>query len=308
MQKIEILWSGGWDSTFMLCLLARTKEAVIQPYYLNIKRHIQKDEHRAMREIMKVVRIKKDLKAKILPVKIVKQEYFKPSDEVVVAWKKYRGKPYLIGGQQQFIAEFSKSHKGICWGQERYLETPGHMTQLLLDKGNWKFTDDGVGYFTKEDCDPDVFILFGNLTCPIAKYSEPMMWEKIQEWGYEDVFKHICFCYYPIDGKPCGMCVPCKVKMKQKMDFLFDDNAFKRYRIYNELSKIKETLSGFSDWLDMATCFNLYVNPLFRKDFTEQRFGTGHPIDKIMQKKMEAVVDLYSDYFDSLLERESGSR
>ncbi len=65
---------------------------------------------------------------------------------------------------------------------------------------------------------------------------------------------------------------------------------------------------GFPDLLDMVTCFNLYVNPLFRKDFTEQRFGTGRPIDKIMQKKMETVVELYSDCFDSLLERKSGSR
>ncbi len=306
-KKIEILWTGGFDSTFMLCLLARTKSAVIQPYYLDIKRSIQKDEHRAIREIMKVLRKKKDLKAKILPVKFVKQEYFVPFDDVVKALEKYAGKPYVVGGQQRFIAEFSKTHKGICWGHERYLDKPGHITQLFLDKANWKFTEDGVGYFTKEDCDPDVFTLFGNLTCPVASYSEPMMWEKIQEWGYEDVFEHICFCYYPIDGKPCGSCLPCNLKLTYKMDFLFAEEALNRHRIYQDLLKIKENL-GVRNPLDMATCFNLYVNPLFKKDYLEKLerksfIFENNVLIEISKEDVERNIDLYKDYFDSLLKK-----
>ena len=306
-DKIEILFSGGFDSTFMLCLLARTKTIPIQPYYLDIKRHIRNDERRAIKNIINVLQKKTDLKAKILPVKFIDQKYFVPSDDVQQAWEKYKDLPYEIGGQQRYLAEFSKIHHGICWGQERYLETPGHMTRLLMDKGNWKFTNDGVGYFTKEDCDPDVFLLFGNLIAPVAKYSEPMMWSKIKEWGYEDVFKHIRFCYYPVDGKPCGMCLPCQVKLKQKMDFLFTKESIQNGKVMRDLLDMEKLMqkslymSNFqkSCLFKISELFMMYRNSVVKQNFIRGIVGN----DDTLLLKVESIICSYTNYFDSLLNK-----
>lgn len=306
-DRIEVLFSGGFDSTFMLCLLARTKNVTIQPYYLDIRRHIRNEERRAVRNILAALQKKQDLKAKILPVKIVNPDFFVPSCDVEQAWRKFKDKPYVIGGQQRYLAEFAKVHPGICWGQERYLETPGHMTRLLLDKGNWKFTDDGVGYFTKEDCDPDVFLLFGNLTAPVAKYSEPMMWDKVKEWGYEDVFRHIRFCYYLMDGKPCGMCLPCQVKLKQRMDFLFTKDAILRGNVMRDLLANENVVQCSMDFdfgkrkkfFTVSELFMMYQNPAFKKDTIRGVVGK----DDFLLLEVQNMIDSYIDYFDGLLNK-----
>ena len=296
-NKLEVLWSGGYDSTFMLCLLAKTKNVTIQPYYLDIHRYIRNEEKRAIKEIFAILKKKKDLKAKILPVKIVKEEYTQPSNEVIEAWKKYRDEPYKIGGQQVRIAEFSKTHHGICWGQERYLETPGHMTQLLLDKGNWKFTEDWVGYFDKKDCDADVYTLFGHLVAPVAKYTELMMWEKIKEWGYEDVFQHIRFCYYPVDGKSCGMCVPCQVKLRQKMNFLFTNKAIEDGKVMQRLKLQEEKRNG--DIFTIPELFMMYNNSVYKKDMVGKRYGGS----EYFLREAEKEIEKYRNEFDTLYEK-----
>lgn len=298
MEKIEVLWSGGWDSTFMLCLLAKTKDAVIQPFYLDIHRHIRKRELMAVSAILKVLRKKKDLKAVIRPVRYVDMKYFSPAQDVLDAFDKYKSEPYLIGGQQRYIAEFSKSHKGICWGQERYLETPGHMTRLLYEKGHMKFDKDGVGYFDRDDCDPDVFTLFGNLSCPVAKYSELMMWDKIREWHYEDVFSHISFCYYPVDGKPCGVCLPCRVKLKQGLTWFFDEAALKRNVVWKKLDVNKDVVRFGSGRL--TTLFERYCCPDYNKEFVE-KVGDDSSLGKLLRQKVEDELGVYSSYFDALL-------
>jgi len=308
-NRIEVLWTGGWDSTFMLCLLAKTKNVDIQPYYIDIERQIRKEEKKAIQTIYKILKKKKDLKGNILPCKFVPVKYTKPDEDVLNSFFKFRGKPYEIGGQYKYIAQFAKTHPGICWGQERYLETPGHMTRLLQDKGSWKFDSDGVGYFIKEDCDPDVFNLFGNLRCPIAKYSEPMMWEKIKEWGYEDVFQNIRFCYYPIDGKPCGMCYYCETKRKQKMDFLFSKEALILGDAIQEIkSQAKSLAVGNNDPFNkpLDYYFMFYKNPTFREDCLKNIVGDDESDDFVQiikEKEFDSKVSLYRNYFDKAIKK-----
>lgn len=308
-NKVEVLWSGGFDSTFMLCFLARNTKSLVQPYYLDIDRSIRRDERSSLSVLQKVMRRFPELN-NIRSVKIVPQKFFVPGNDVVSAWNKYSGEPYKIGGQQKFISEFSKKHIGIAWGQERYFDTPGHMTRLLLEKGNWKFTSDGVGYFDKDVCDKDVFVLFGNLVCPIAKFSERMMWEKIIEWGYRDIFRHIKFCYYPIDGKPCGMCIPCQVKMRQKMDFLFDGNAVRRYEVYNHLKQNDRCCLDSVDKKDIALdvgnillsdLFFMYFSPLYLKSWETRLGGKDNFLYRSFCLKVKKLISLYEDYFNQLL-------
>lgn len=57
----------------------------------------------------------------------------------------------------------------------------------------------------------------------------------IRKWGYEDVMKHIWFCHAPINGKPCGFCHPCEVKMESSMEWLL-------------LFKLRKTIKCISEW------------------------------------------------------------
>ena len=301
-NKIEVLWSGGWDSTFMLCYLAKTfPNAIIQPYYLNIDRPIQKQELQSIRKIFKLLKTKKDLKAKILSPKIVEQKFLSPDKDVCSSYSKLCVKPYNVGGQYKFIAQFAKSHPGICWGQERYFETPGHLTSLFHDKGNIKFDIHQIGYFVKEDCDNDVFTIFGNLSCPIMHFSELMMLEKIKEWHYEDIFKLISFCYFPIDNEPCGICYYCETKHKQNMTMLFSDKALARKKVYDFLQLNSISLfpnDSFLKDFTIAKAFHLYQSDTYKKSYLSS-FKEIEILTSV-ESKINNIILLYKDYFDNL--------
>ena len=72
------------------------------------------------------------------------------------------------------------------------------------------------------------------------------MLRNIKEWGYDDVMRNIWFCYYPVNGKPCGRCRPCQQKMECGMDWLLPPEAHRRYRRYKTFEKIaKIPVIGF---------------------------------------------------------------
>ena len=53
-----------------------------------------------------------------------------------------------------------------------------------------------------------------------------------------DIMENIWFCHTPIDGKPCGLCNPCKTKMESNMEFLLPKKSQKRYRHMSMIEKI----------------------------------------------------------------------
>ena len=234
-KKIEVLWSGGWDSTFMLLKLAREYD-VIQPYYILFNRPGQEHELEAIRKISERIKAQEEIKCNILPVIYVKKEDILEPLWLRRCWEKYKDEPYAVASQYLTLAAFAMQHKGIAVGQERYYETPGQMTRLMYEKGHMRFTRDGVGYFDKSGCQKDVYALFGNAVYPVALFSELMMKEKAEEWGWQDIMGHSWFCYYPVYGKPCGLCGPCRVKIRQRMDFLFSEDNLKAGMVFNYIN------------------------------------------------------------------------
>ena len=294
MEKIEVLWSGGFDSTFMLILLAKNFNGEIQPYYLNSNRHLKEFEINAIKKIYKMLKDKTDLKAKILPVKFVQEKFFIPSADVVQAFNRLLTYYPNFGKQQQILAEFSKKHKGIYCGQRTYSNVMGGSRLLMFKFGNIKIDSNKVGYFLESDCNPDVFLLYGNMKHPLITYTEKDMLSTIKSWKYEDVFQHINFCYFPIDGKPCGMCFPCSVKLKQNNTYLFDDNGFRRYKVYNQLKNENLLVGSIAIHEIFACCYS----SVFKKHFIES-------FDKksqfVIEKFIDSKICFYKEYFDSLL-------
>ena len=229
----EILFSGGWDSTFMLCQMAR-EECTIQPHYINFsKRKVANIEIERMKIILDLLPNKDGIKANILPLQIHDESECNPDQKIINIFNDYKH-TYPLGWQYLYLSEFAKTHKNIALGQERYYTIPGHLTRILFEQGHLQFDENGVGYLP-EDIDPNMYLIFGNYTYPVANLTELEMYDKIKEWGYEDIMKHVWFCYAPINNKPCGICYTCDSKMKQRMFMLFSDDAIKRYKIYTKL-------------------------------------------------------------------------
>lgn len=303
-KKIEILWSGGWDSTFMLCKLMREYDE-IQPYYILFNRDGEEYELKAIQNILNTISLHKEIQCNILPVIYIKSDNIKIPSWLYKCWEKYSKEPYEVSSQYLTFAAFAFKHKGIAVGQERYYEIPGHMTRLMYEKGHMKFTPDGVGYFNPKDCQKEVYALFGNAIYPISLYSELMMKEKIEEWGYKDIIKHIHFCYHPINGFPCGMCGPCRVKIKQHMDFLFKPENLKNGMVCNYIYKnnLKDKY-GRPLWVVFEDYIRSFKSTLLETSFSKKiSLDLSGNISNVSFDKLKILKDNYEtfQYFESLL-------
>lgn len=249
MEKhIDLLWTGGWDSTFRLCQLSRM-QVEVQPFYIQ---HPQRTntafEFKAMEKIYNILSKKRDTVANLLPVKIVRFEDITITDDISAAFKRLRQRFPNLGGQYEFLAAFTQLYPGIELGEEHYYEKPGTLSQILI-AGGLSVDTDGIGILSQDCKDSDIKLIFGNYTYPIVSLKEIEMRELIQKWRYKDVMRHIWFCQHPVDGKPCGVCTPCCIKMHSGMELLLPAAARKNYRILKYLESKKILSERFKQFI-----------------------------------------------------------
>ena len=292
MDKIEMLWSGGWDSTYMLCMEAR-KPITIRPYYIVFHRPGEKEERSAIFRIFKKIKQHKEFKARILPVKFIDKEVIKVPDEIKRVFYKFRP-DYSLGGQYLQLSSFALQHEGIYLGQERFYENPGHLTKLLYDKGKLTFDNNQVGYLDKTCSDEDVFLLFGHYRFPIALKNELMMVDDAKRLGFIDIMDESWFCYYPTkDGKPCGTCLPCITKYNQHMYDRLPLEALAR-------AEVKVNLPKLSVGVDLVRTFENYCK--LKDGYSPADiFRVGNPDDEfsqVMIQKMLNETNSFATYFE----------
>lgn len=235
MKKIEILWTGGWDSTFRIVELSR-QECIVQPYYIIDEKRVSIDyELKAMNDILELLNQKKETKAKFNDIIMVNKNDIDENEEVTNAYKKITARTHL-GAQHDWLARFALSHKNIELGTEAGDPKTSHILQSIDEFGNLVFKD-GIGYLD-ENSSKEGLLVLGNFSFPIIDKTEVDMVKLIKEWGYEDVMKHIWFCHTPINGKCCGMCHPCELKYESNMEFLLPKSAVRNYKINHFLQKI----------------------------------------------------------------------
>lgn len=109
MDIVNVLWTGGLDSSYRICELSRMP-VTIQPYYIwDHTRGSIKQELRAMKRIAQDVKRHPDTKATLLPLKIVYDSEIKEDTAITEAWK-VLNKKYALGSQYDYLARFAKQY------------------------------------------------------------------------------------------------------------------------------------------------------------------------------------------------------
>lgn len=229
-KTINILWTGGFDSTFRIFQLS-DKDVIIQPYYCSDKkvRKCESHELNAISIISEKLKSRKDTKAVIKPVK-----YFSVSDridstDISSAFKKLRENDFF-GRQYEWLAGFSERHPGI----ELSIHKDDKATELIQKYGEIKQVDDDVigSYYIldKEKSSKEMIYLFGNYHFPLFDYTKLEMKQKFKRKKCEDIIELTWFCHTPINGKPCGTCNCCQYTIEEGMKERFDYRALMRYK------------------------------------------------------------------------------
>jgi len=211
-QPINLLWTGGWDSTFRFLQIVIDYKQPVQPYYIidtgRDSTLIEIDtRHNIINEVIDRYPYAKAL---ILPTKFTSlaevASYTDISDKFSVLKNEMH-----IGSQYGWLPMFARQH-GID-DLELSLEKSDRVTHfndmdLYEPLGNHPA---GRVYQMKRSIpEENPKSIYKCFHFPLLDYTKIDMLEHSKNHGYFDILNLSWFCFTPINGKPCGLCNPCK--------------------------------------------------------------------------------------------------
>lgn len=232
---VNILWTGGWDSTYRMVELSMRKVSVQPIYVVDPARTSVQYEMNAMDEILYALKEKPKTAATFYPIKKIKLTDIPENSDVTNAYQLFYQEADM-GRQHDWLARLSMQFPMMELCIEKALGEHAPIRKSIMRHG--KLIDTGDGYIVDRNASSkELNLILGNLKLPIFDKTELDMLDNIKKWGYEDVMSHIWFCHSPIHGKPCGLCNPCTTKMTSNMAFLIPEKAQKRNMMMQKIEK-----------------------------------------------------------------------
>lgn len=211
---INLLWTGGWDSTFRLLQLAIVQEKDVQPYYI-----MDGDRKSMNREIDAMEKIRKGLREAFSAVSLrLKPTIFIykgsiPDDENIKRLHQMISSRVHIGAQYYWLSCFAEAN---CT-----LELELSFENVEYRKREWfmlldKFTA-GTGHERRlTGSYPEELGMFRHFRFPLLDFYKTDMETIADEYGFLGLLKLSWFCHNPLNDSPCGNCIPCREVMKNR--------------------------------------------------------------------------------------------
>lgn len=255
LPHIDILWTGGFDSSFRMVQLSKY-QVNVQPYYLRDNRQSEKYELNAINVITADIEKHPETKCTILPLIIKKVIDINPDKEVSEAYLRLH-KLTSIGSQYDWLSRFSKECPGIELGFEKGESNQTY--RLLMENGSIKkVTRGSISYalLEKDNTSPDLYTVFGSFhfPLPLLEMTKIDQVEAFKKLGFEETMNKTWFCHKPIKNEPCGICNPCIETMNKGLTFRFSSAGIKRYKTeikfrdykwFRYYKKIRRRIAGY---------------------------------------------------------------
>lgn len=233
---VNLLWTGGWDSTFRLLSLVIAENRIVQPHYIvDVARQSSILEMATMGKIKACLDMK-DVGYRVLPIKVVPLYDITIDKVFSEAHSRLKLRSHL-GSQYAWLASYARS----CGIDDLELSIHQDDTAEVFVRdsvesvhGNWKLSD---------AADRDVQTLFGNVRFPLLRLSKLHMKDIAREQGFLDMLELSWFCHQPVADKPCGRCNPCRYTIEEGMSYRFPRRALWRHRIPRLAWKVYKHIS-----------------------------------------------------------------
>lgn len=211
MPGVNLLWTGGWDSTFQLLRLLLVHRVPVTPYYL-------KDPTRPSTaiELDTMQRIRERLRAEhphtaelLLPTRVSSVEELDAPQDIADAFDALRTRSFM-GSQYVWLARFCRQHAitdmELCIHRDdkahAAVESFVRPQQAAGGYPTWRIDQKYAG--------TDAYTLFGAFSFPVFEISKLEMDEEARQRGWQPLMGMTWFCHRPRkDAQPCGHCNPC---------------------------------------------------------------------------------------------------
>ena len=220
MRIINILWTGGLDSTCRVAELSR-QPIIIQPYYIldNDRKSIDK-ELTSIRRITSAIKSDKSTKCQLNDIITIEKSSIPKNEKITKAYLILKEK-YSLGSQYDWLARFA-SDKNILL--EMGLEKNPTGKAFLTITGECTLVEekfDGIEEFRidLQKSSDEAIAIFKNLRFPSRLWETDKVGEVelMKSLGLGHLILLTWFCHRPVLGMTCGHCNPCKDALNEGM-------------------------------------------------------------------------------------------
>lgn len=134
-----------------------------------------------------------------------------PDDDQAAQWARVLREAAPLGSQYQWLHTYARE-------LGKPLELSVHIDDraaAFLEPYS-EYVDDGEGgYWTlKEDAPPEMALL-NTFRFPILAITKTDMQRRAQKAGFSQLLELTWFCHTPLNGRPCGLCDPCRFTIEE---------------------------------------------------------------------------------------------
>lgn len=223
-QIVNVLWTGGWDSTFrVIQLLFQGND--VQPHYIcDPGRASTPLEISAMHRISDLLKNNSELKGNLLSISVVDFSDFEKYSDIENAYIDLM-KEHYIGEQYKWIADYCRYE---------------NIESIDISVQNNPFIRKN---HSREDY--PFSVIFKGLNFPLITFSKNEMKKWCIDHGFLSIIEESWFCHSPTrSGKPCGVCSPCIVVVEEGMGYRLPASAKIRYH-FRILPRVKSFLKNY---------------------------------------------------------------
>lgn len=212
-EPAKILWTGGWDSTFQLMQLLLLEKRRVEPYYL-----IDEDRPATGIELLTMKRIRASIRELHEPADELMQStrFFSVFDvpacpTIADAYEAILRRRF-IGRQYEWLARFCEHHGiaalQLCIHVDDKAAAVVRPLVTAAQHGHPRVLD-GQSLGTSEHA------LFKYFEFPILELTKRDMARIARERGWSQIMQMTWFCHNPRNGRPCGLCNPCRYTIEE---------------------------------------------------------------------------------------------
>jgi hypothetical protein len=214
-ETTQLLWTGGWDSTFRLLDLVLVQDIPVQPFYvLDTARRSSIIELETMQRIRRSIADLSPAKAQLVrPSTIVSIHDIAPDPAVTARYMRLKARSFL--GEQydwlaRFVGQFDLRGLELCVhvDDKAHAWLAGHVEEVQR-------SDRSSYWILRPENGADDLSLFAAFRFPLLTLTKTDMQRIAAERGFLHIMEQTWFCFTPVRGRPCGVCNPCHYTIQE---------------------------------------------------------------------------------------------
>ncbi len=210
---LNILWTGGWDSTFRVLQAVLVEGRTVRPYYL-----INSGRTSTLQELFAIDRIKAGARQRATTGRILPVEYASkadvPHEEDLAAMHETMSRRMTVGTQYEWLARFARRYEldalELCVEKYPAGEESDFFQYLAA---NVEGTGRDCRLKAGHDEELSLFARFRFSTIHLTKLE---MGALARRHGFYDLMEKTWYCHFPLMNQPCGRCRPCTMARKHR--------------------------------------------------------------------------------------------